>query len=67
MKNFYMNFIYILWEVLVNEKVHSTSSKKVKAPPRSEFVISMSIFVAVTGLILAFDPEKKKLVRKFTN
>jgi hypothetical protein len=47
-----------------SEKVHSTSSKKVKAPPRSEFVISMSIFVAVTGLILAFDPEKNKLLRK---
>ena len=47
-----------------NEKVHSSSSKKVKAPPRSEFVISMSIFVAVTGLILAFDPEKNKLLRK---
>ena len=27
-----------------NEKVHSSSSKKVKAPPRSEFVISMSVF-----------------------
>ena len=52
-----------------SEKVHSSkSSKKVKSPPRSEFVISMSIFVAVTGLILAFDPEKKKLVKKlFTN
>ena len=48
-----------------SEKVHSSkSSKKVKPPPRSEFVISMSIFVAVTGLILAFDPEKKKLVKK---
>ena len=47
-----------------SEKIHSTSSKKVKAPPRSEFVISMSIFVAVTGLILAFDPEKNKLLRK---
>ena len=47
-----------------SEKVHSSSSKKVKAPPRSEFVISMSIFVAVTGLILAFDPEKNKLLRK---
>ena len=47
-----------------NEKAHSSSSKKVKAPPRTEFVISMSIFVAVTGLILAFDPEKNKLLRK---
>ena len=28
-----------------NEKAHSSSSKKVKAPPRTEFVISMSIFV----------------------
>ena len=43
-------------------KVHSSSSKKVKAPPRSEFVISMSIFVAITSMILAFDPEKRKLV-----
>lgn len=48
----------------VNERAHSSSSKKVKSPPRSEFVISMSIFVAVTGLILAFDPEKNKLLRK---
>ena len=47
-----------------NEKAHSSASKKVKSPPRSEFVISMSIFVAVTGLILAFDPEKNKLLRK---
>ena len=47
-----------------SEKAHSSSSKKVKAPARSEFVISMSIFVAVTGLILAFDPEKNKLLRK---
>ena len=43
-------------------KVHSSSSKKVKAPPRSEFVVSMSIFVAITSMILAFDPEKRKLV-----
>ena len=47
-----------------NEKVHSSSSKKVKAPPRSEFVISMSVFVAITTMILAFDPEKRKLVKK---
>lgn len=46
-----------------NEKAHSSSSKKIKAPPRSEFVISMSIFVAITGMILAFDPEKRKLVK----
>ena len=45
-------------------KVHSSSSKKVKAPPRSEFVISMSIFVAITAFILAYDPEKRKLVKK---
>ena len=43
-------------------KVHSSSSKKVKAPPRREFVISMSIFVVITSMILAFDPEKRKLV-----
>ena len=48
----------------VNEKAHSSSSKKVKSPPRSEFVISMSIFVAITGVILAFDPEKNKLLQK---
>ena len=48
----------------VNEKAHSSSSKKVKSPPRSEFVISMSVFVAITGLILAFDPEKNKLLKK---
>ena len=48
----------------VNEKAHSTSSKKVKSPPRSEFVISMSIFVAITAFILAYDPEKRKLVKK---
>lgn len=47
-----------------SEKVHSSEKKKVKAPPRTEFVISMSIFVAITGLILAFDPEKKKLLKK---
>ena len=47
-----------------NEKAHSSSSKKVKAPPRSEFVISMSVFVAITTMILAFDPEKRKLVKK---
>ena len=47
-----------------SEKVHSSEKKKVNAPPRSEFVISMSIFVAITGLILAFDPEKKKLLKK---
>jgi len=46
-----------------NEKAHSSSSKKVKAPPRSEFVISMSVFVAITTMILAFDPEKRKLVK----
>ena len=45
-------------------KVHSSSSKKVKAPPRSEFVVSMSIFVAITAFILAYDPEKRKLVKK---
>ena len=48
----------------VNEKAHSSASKKVKAPPRSEFVISMSIFVAITAFILAYDPEKRKLVKK---
>ena len=47
-----------------NEKAHSSSSKKIKAPPRSEFVISMSVFVAITTMILAFDPEKRKLVKK---
>jgi len=47
-----------------SEKVHSSEKKKVKAAPRSEFVISMSLFVAITGLILAFDPEKKKLLKK---
>ena len=46
-----------------NEKAHSSASKKVKSPPRSEFVISMSVFVAITGMILAFDPEKRKLVK----
>ena len=63
MKNFYINFIYIMGS-FGNEKVHSSSSKKVKAPPRSEFVISMSVFVAITTMILAFDPEKRKLVKK---
>jgi len=63
MKNFYINFIYIMGS-FGSEKVHSTSSKKVKAPARSEFVISMSIFVAVTGIILAYDPEKRKLFHK---
>ena len=47
-----------------NEKAHSSSLKKIKAPPRSEFVISMSVFVAITTMILAFDPEKRKLVKK---
>ena len=47
-------------------KVHSSSSKKVKAPPRSEFVVSMSIFVAITSMILAFDPEKRELVMKLS-
>lgn len=47
-----------------SEKVHSSSTKKVKAPPRSEFVISMSVFVAITAMILASDPEKRKLVKK---
>ena len=47
-----------------NEKAHSSSSKKIKTPPRSEFVISMSVFVAITTMILAFDPEKNKLLRK---
>ena len=46
-----------------NEKAHSSASKKVKAPPRTEFVISMSIFVAITAMILAYDPEKRKLVK----
>ena len=58
-----MNFIYIMGS-FVNEKAHSSASKKVKAPPRSEFVISMSIFVAITAFILAYDPEKRKLVKK---
>jgi len=63
MKNFYINFIYIM-SSFGSEKVHSSEKKKVKAAPRSEFVISMSLFVAITGLILAFDPEKKKLLKK---
>jgi len=58
-----MNFIYIMGS-FVNEKAHSSSSKKVKSPPRLEFVVSMSIFVAITTMILAFDPEKRKLVMK---
>ena len=41
--------------------------RKIKAPPRSEFVISMSVFVAITTMILAFDPEKRKLVKKLSN
>jgi len=48
-----------------NEKNHAEGEKKkVKSPPRSEFVISMSIFVAITGIILAYDPEKRKLFNK---
>jgi hypothetical protein len=46
-----------------NEKVHSSEKKKVKSPPRSEFVISMSVFVAITAMILGYDPEKRKLVK----
>lgn len=46
-----------------SEKVHSSEKKKVKSPPRSEFVISMSVFVAITAMILASDPEKRKLVK----
>ena len=46
-----------------SERAHSSASKKVKAPARSEFVISMSIFVAITSMILAYDPEKRKLLK----
>ena len=48
-----------------NEKNHvEGEKKKVTSPPRSEFVLSMSIFVAITGIILVYDPEKRKLFSK---
>ena len=45
-----------------SEPVNSSNSKKIKSPPRSEFIIAMSSFVAITFLVLAYDNEKRKLL-----
>lgn len=64
MKNFYINFIYIM-SSFGNEKIHSEGEKKkISPPPRSEFIIAASVFVAVTCVILASHADKRKQVYK---